>query len=167
MFGPPMGGGYWPNDTWYGGFRERRPNGDFVFVPRDDGWDNREVNNLLDDLLARRMQDNEDRRAGAERRADAARAVQKDYEDQIRAIEGRFGDRVNGYADQIQMPISDERLTGLRAEAEIYAQRERERREHQAQRDLDRRRELLDREFGRSMRRDMERDGFVYMARHR
>ncbi|KAJ9611359.1 hypothetical protein H2200_004543 [Cladophialophora chaetospira] len=157
----PTGGYYGAGNTGYLGFVERGPRRPVVDRDRGDRWNNRGVDELLRDVFAQGRQNEEDRQAGAERRTDAHRAVIGDFDGRIRDIEGRIDKHVEDYLRNLNAPISDERLTLLRAEAEVYADRGRQRADEQQRRDLERWREMHNAAIGRDFRRDMETSGFV------
>ena len=149
------------------GFRERGYGGDWGGGHRGCRWRERDRDQLLDDILERRAQDNEDQRAGIERRAEAGRAIQKDYDDRINAINGRFSGYLDEYARNISGPICDGRLDTLRVEEAVYKDRQRQREEDQADRDRLRAREMKDAAKGRDVRHDFEDHGFTMFGRPR
>ena len=162
-------GGMFPpyDDFPYLGFRETRPGGP-GWISRGrpgDGRGNRGLNELLDEILARGMQEDEDRRAISERRADEFRARWLRLHDEENACRDNFPKHLQEYDDRTRQPISDDRLTGLRAEAESYEQRRRQREDEQNRRDRDREREILDARLGRRTREELGDYGFMDFRR--
>ena len=149
-------------------FVKSRPGGPFVIRRVEiagDRLSNRGLNELLDDILAQRMQENEDRQAMSERRADDFRTRWLRIHDEANAIRDRLGGHAQEYRDRTSQPISDERLSILRAEAEGYERRRQRRDEEQNRRDRERERELVDASLGRRAREDLQDYGFVEFRR--
>ncbi len=140
-----------------------RGSGGSAWVPRDGGdpWNNRGVNELLDDVLARRLQDHEDRQAGWDRRAQEHRDRMGGYDANIRDIDGRLKDHLEAYFGRTDGPVSDAHLTMLKAEADVYADRGRQRADEQSRKDFDRLTTQRMEAIGRETARDMGRYGFV------
>ncbi|OAP58817.1 hypothetical protein AYL99_06114 [Fonsecaea erecta] len=148
----------------YLGYRETRPEGERI---REGSWSLGEINEILDGVYVRDQQELEDRRAIEERRTDEYRRRWLTLHEQSISIPDRLAQHMEDYQNTMQMPITSDRLTSLRAEAESYAEKRRQREEEQYKRDRQRERELRDAELGRRAREDLEEYGFVPVTRRR
>ncbi|OAL38684.1 hypothetical protein AYO20_01890 [Fonsecaea nubica] len=155
------------DDIRYVGFRETRSGGPGGQRIRDGHWSFGELNEILDGVYARDQQELEDRRAIEERRTDEFRRRWLTLHERSVGTQDQLTRHMEDYQSIMQMPIANERLTSLRAEAESYAERRRQREEEQQIRDRQRERELRDAEIGRRTREDLADYGFVPVTRRR
>jgi hypothetical protein len=132
---------------------------------RGNGWDTQTLNELLDEMQARELQNAEYQEIRAHR-ADLRRTAMLDspgpHDDP--ADNERICAYLDEYSNRTTGPVADERLTELRREAEFWANRTREREEEQERRDRKRERELRDADLGRRTRRELDEFGFVHVA---